>query len=160
MGRGNWVRHQMRVRKSMGMVNSYEGAREDSVWEWKLLEASLGIFGDLTLRRACEVHWSKPSWDCYQLAICRWKCLKLQLGLVVCKNKPGGSGFDGRKKSWRTAEAWHCKRPGKAIGDGSASFAIDGPGLKGSCRKVEVLHEERIWEAIGEAELQWEPLAC
>lgn len=33
-------------------------------------------------------------------------------------------------------------RPWKAIGDSAASVAVDGPGLKGSCKGVEVWHHE------------------
>ena len=32
------------------------------------------------------------------------------------------------------AEAWHCERPGEVIGEGAASVAVEGLGLKGSCR--------------------------
>ena len=49
----------------------------------------------------------------------------------MCKSYPGGTGFEGMKGSRRTAEARHCERPWKAIGEGAASVAIDGPGLKG-----------------------------
>ena len=35
------------------------------------------------------------------------------------------------------ADVWHCERPGEAIGEGAASVAVEGPGLKGSCREVE-----------------------
>ena len=38
----------------------------------------------------------------------------------------------------RAAEAQHCERPWKAIGEGVASVAIDGPGLKGSCSILEM----------------------
>ena len=41
------------------------------------------------------------------------------------------------KGSWRAAVAWHCERPGKAIGEGAAPFAVDNPGLKKSCREAE-----------------------
>ena len=50
----------------------------------------------------------------------------------MCKSYPGGIGFEGMKGSHRAAEAWQCERPWKAIGEGAASVAIDGPGLKGS----------------------------
>jgi hypothetical protein len=40
--------------------------------------------------------------------------------------------------SCRAAEAQHCERPWKAIGEGAASAAIDGPGLKGSCSVLEM----------------------
>ena len=36
------------------------------------------------------------------------------------------------------AEALHCERPWKAIGEVAASVAIDGPGLKGSCSVLEM----------------------
>jgi hypothetical protein len=61
----------------------------------------------------------------------------LQWDLVMCKSHPGGTGFKGMKGSYREAEAWQCKRPWKAIGEGGASVAIDGLGLKGSCKGVE-----------------------
>jgi hypothetical protein len=35
------------------------------------------------------------------------------------------------KGSWRAAEAWNSESPGKTIGEGAASVAVDGPGLKG-----------------------------
>jgi hypothetical protein len=60
----------------------------------------------------------------------------------MCKNHPGGSGFEGMKGSWRAAETWHHESPGKDIGEGAASIAVDGPGLKGSCKEVEDWHHE------------------
>ena len=39
------------------------------------------------------------------------------------------------KKSWRAAEAWHCERPGEATGEGAALVAVEGQGLKESCKK-------------------------
>jgi hypothetical protein len=56
----------------------------------------------------------------------------------MCKNYPGGTDFEGMKRSHRAAEAQHCERPWKAIGEGAASFAIEGPGLKGSCSVLEM----------------------
>jgi hypothetical protein len=50
----------------------------------------------------------------------------------MCKSHPDGTGFEGMKGLCRAAEAQHCERPWKAIGEGAASVAIDGPGLKGS----------------------------
>ena len=50
---------------------------------------------------------------------------------------PGGTCFEGTKESWRAAEAWHCEKPGKAIGEGAASVVVDGPRLKGSCKETE-----------------------
>jgi hypothetical protein len=32
------------------------------------------------------------------------------------------------------ADAWHCEREEAAIGEGAASAAVEGPGLKRSCR--------------------------
>jgi hypothetical protein len=49
----------------------------------------------------------------------------------MCKSHPGGTGFEGMKGLCRAAEARHCERPRKAIGEGVASVAIDGPGLEG-----------------------------
>jgi hypothetical protein len=34
-------------------------------------------------------------------------------------------------------DAWHYERPGEAIGEGAASVAVEGPGLKGSYREIE-----------------------
>ena len=62
----------------------------------------------------------------------------LRLDLVKCKSHPGGTGFEGMKGSCRAAEAWHCERPWKAIGEGAASVAIDSPGLKGSYSVLEM----------------------
>ena len=47
----------------------------------------------------------------------------------MCKSYPGGTGFEGRKGSCIAAEAWHCERPWKAIGEGAASDAINDPGV-------------------------------
>ena len=63
--------------------------------------------------------------------------LVLQQDLVMCKSYPGGTGFEGMKGSHRAAEALHCERPWKVIGEGAVSVAIDGPGLKGSCKGFE-----------------------
>jgi hypothetical protein len=60
----------------------------------------------------------------------------------MCKSHPGGVGFKGMKGSMREAEVWHCQRPGKAIGEGAASVAVEGPGLKGSCKGIEPWHHE------------------
>jgi hypothetical protein len=64
--------------------------------------------------------------------------LLLRQGLVMCRGHPGGTGFEGMKGSRRAAEAQHCKRPWEAIGEGAASVATDGPGLKGSCSVLEM----------------------
>lgn len=34
----------------------------------------------------------------------------LQLDLVMCKNHPGGIGFEGMKGTSRAADAWHSER--------------------------------------------------
>lgn len=49
----------------------------------------------------------------------------------MCKCHPGGSGFEGMKGSWSTAETWHHERPGETIGEDAASVAVEGPGLEG-----------------------------
>jgi hypothetical protein len=66
----------------------------------------------------------------------------LQLNLVMFKNHPGVTGVEGMKRPWRTAEAWHCERPGKAADEGAASGAVDGQRLKESCKEVEAWHHE------------------
>ena len=66
----------------------------------------------------------------------------LQLNLAMCKSHPDGTGLEGIGGSWRTAEAWHCERPGKAICEGVASVVVDGPELKGSCKEIEAWHYE------------------
>ena len=65
----------------------------------------------------------------------------LQLDLVMCKSHPGDTGFEGIIKSSR-GSALGTVRPWKANGEGAASAAIDGPGLKGSCKRVEAWHHE------------------
>jgi hypothetical protein len=60
----------------------------------------------------------------------------------MCKSYPGSTGFEGMKGLWRAAEAWHCERSGKATGEGAASVAVDGPGLKESCKETEACHHE------------------
>ena len=64
--------------------------------------------------------------------------LLLQRDLVICKGHPGGTGFEGVKESHKAAEARYCERPWKAIGEGAASVAIEGAGLKGSCSVLEM----------------------
>ena len=55
------------------------------------------------------------------------------------------------------ADTWHCERPGEAIGKGAASVAVEGPGLKGSCREAEAWHHEKnLWEAICGSAVQLE----
>ena len=60
----------------------------------------------------------------------------------MCKSHLDGTSFEGMKRSWRAAEAWHCESPGKAIGEGAASIAAEGLGLKGSYKEVEAWHHE------------------
>jgi hypothetical protein len=62
----------------------------------------------------------------------------LQQDLVMCKSYPGGTGFEGMKGSCRAAEAWHCERSLKAIGEGAASVAVDAPRLKRSYSVLEM----------------------
>ena len=35
------------------------------------------------------------------------------------------TGLEGVKGSWKAAEACHCERPRKDIGEGAASVAVD-----------------------------------
>jgi hypothetical protein len=69
----------------------------------------------------------------------------LQWDLAMCKGHPAGTGFEGMKGSCRSAEARHCERSWKAIGEGSASVAIEGPGLKGSCSVLEMQEQQQQW---------------
>ncbi len=66
----------------------------------------------------------------------------LQRDLIMCKGHPGGTGFEGMKGSRTAAEARHCERPWKAIGEGAMSVAIGGQGLKWSCKGFEAWHHE------------------
>ena len=45
--------------------------------------------------------------------------LMLQPDSVMCKNHLSGTGFEDMEVLWRAAEAWHCERPEKAIGEGA-----------------------------------------
>ena len=72
----------------------------------------------------------------------------LQLYLVMFKNQPGGTGFEGIKGSWRTAEAWHYERLWKAIGESAASVVVDSSGLKSSCKELRLGTMKRAWEKI------------
>ena len=61
------------------------------------------------------------------------------------KNHPGDASFEGTKGLRTAAEAWHCERPGMVTGEGVASVGVDGPGLKGSCKRVKAwYHEESL----------------
>jgi hypothetical protein len=44
----------------------------------------------------------------------------------MCKSYPGGTGFEGMKGSRRAAEAQHCERPWKAIGEGTVVPRTEG----------------------------------
>ena len=46
------------------------------------------------------------------------------------------------KGPWIASEAWHSKRPGKAIGETAVSVAVDSLRLKGSSKEVEAWHHE------------------
>jgi hypothetical protein len=48
-------------------------------------------------------------------------------------------------RSRKAAKTQHCERPWKDMGECTASVAIDGPGLKGSCKGPETWnHEESL----------------
>jgi hypothetical protein len=71
------------------------------------------------------------------------------------KSHPNGTGFESMKESRRATEAWHCERPWKDIGEGTALVAVEGPGLKGPYREIESWYqEESPGEAIGERAAQ------
>jgi hypothetical protein len=40
-------------------------------------------------------------------------------------------------RSWKATEAGHCDRLEEAISEGTASVAVEGPGLKRLCREIE-----------------------
>jgi hypothetical protein len=73
----------------------------------------------------------------------RYIVLATELG-NICKSHPGGLVLKAitMKRSWRAVEAWHCERPERTIGEGAISVAVEGPGLKGSCKEVEAWHHE------------------
>jgi hypothetical protein len=54
-----------------------------------------------------------------------WKCIRVTQLVLVLKHESVA------------ADAWHCERPGEAIGEGAALVAVEGSGLKGSCRQAE-----------------------
>jgi hypothetical protein len=68
----------------------------------------------------------------------------------MCKNHPGGTGFEDIKGSWRAAEAWQSMRPGKTMGEGVVSVAVDdGPGLKGMhAKKLKPGTMKRTYEKL------------
>lgn len=50
----------------------------------------------------------------------------------MCKSLPYDAGVGsmkdaGLKESWRAAKAWHCERPGGALGKHTASVAVGPP---------------------------------
>ena len=63
--------------------------------------------------------------------------LLLQWDLIMCKGNTGGTDLEGMKGSRKAAEAQHCERPWKAIGEGATSVAVDCPRLKGSCKEAD-----------------------
>ena len=60
----------------------------------------------------------------------------------MCKNHPGGTGFEGMKVSRRTAEAWHCGKSWMAIDESADSVAIYSPGLMVPFKGVEAWNRE------------------
>ena len=57
--------------------------------------------------------------------------LLAELGIISI-----GTGFEGPKGSWKAAEDWHCKRPEEAIGGGTASVSVGGPGCRGPAENL------------------------
>jgi hypothetical protein len=71
----------------------------------------------------------------------------LQMHLVICKRYSGAAGFEGMKGSWRETEALALREAIK--GEGTASVAVDGPGLKGSCKGFEAWPQmKRAYEQL------------
>jgi hypothetical protein len=62
----------------------------------------------------------------------------------VCKNHACTMTFESTKVSWRAGDAWYSVRTGKAIGKDEASVAINGLGLKESCKGVEASCNRRL----------------
>jgi hypothetical protein len=82
--------------------------------------------------------------------------LVLQQDLVICKNHPSDTGFEGMKGSWKSSLGLALWDAWKAIGKGMASVVVDGPGLKGSCKGVEARPMKEAYKSlIAEAWLQW-----
>jgi hypothetical protein len=51
----------------------------------------------------------------------------------------------GLKHEGVASDAWPRERPGEDIGESAASVAVEGPGLKGSCKEVEFWrHDESL----------------
>ena len=65
----------------------------------------------------------------------------------MSKSYPGGTGFEGMKGSHRAAEARHCERPWKAIGEGAASVAIGGLG-RGHAKDLRLGTIKRAYERL------------
>jgi hypothetical protein len=72
----------------------------------------------------------------------------LQLDLVMCKGHPGGTGFEGMMGLWRAVEAWYCEWPWKAIGEGAALVAVEGPGLKGHAKELRLGIMNKTYERV------------
>lgn len=77
--------------------------------------------------------------------------LAAEIGHV--KNHPCGAGFEDMECYGKQLSlGW--VRGQEAPGEGTASVAVEGPGLKGSCRELRIesrYHEEISGEAIGKS---------
>ena len=51
----------------------------------------------------------------------------LQLDIVIYKDYPGNTGFEGINGSSKAGDAWHCESPGKTICECATSVAVYGP---------------------------------
>ena len=68
----------------------------------------------------------------------------LKQDLIMCKNHPAGTGFEGMKGSRRAAERFGTVRDQeRPLVEDAASVAVDGPELKGSCKEAGACHHER-----------------
>ena len=79
----------------------------------------------------------------------------LQLDLRIWKNHPSGIDFEDTKWSCRAAEALHCEKPGKAIGEGTASVAVK-LSVKPSCNgRPQYIGDASVMNDYQELQPQW-----
>ena len=68
----------------------------------------------------------------------------LKLYVVMCNNHQDGTGFEGMRDNEEKLRLG-TERPGKAIGDGTFSLAIDSQGLKKLCKEIKAWqHKQSI----------------
>ena len=52
------------------------------------------------------------------------------------KNQLSGAGFEGMKRSWKSAEAWHCERPGKPLVMVQSQWQMKSQDCRGHTKKL------------------------